>query len=152
MSCSEHAACVFGCLRNVTALYNGWSSNGDLVLSTSFGAQDTFFVKEVLMLVHGDHSLKLCCALGKSSHHVITCLRDAQVPIEGLKEALQLMVEGPWSTQQLCFDTPISELRFVSVATKPSSASVVTSVVTSANDVQRLSHEVKRGAFGFQES
>lgn len=49
-------------LRNVTALYNGWSSNGDLVLSTSFGAQDTFLVRDV--------------------------------PIEGLKEALQLMVEG----------------------------------------------------------
>eukprot|EP00930_Biecheleria_cincta_P037478 TRINITY_DN25733_c0_g1_i1.p1 TRINITY_DN25733_c0_g1~~TRINITY_DN25733_c0_g1_i1.p1 ORF type:complete len:355 (+),score=58.42 TRINITY_DN25733_c0_g1_i1:34-1065(+) len=32
---------------NVTALYNGWSKNGDLVLSTSFGAQETFLVKEV---------------------------------------------------------------------------------------------------------
>lgn len=32
--------------RNVTALYNGWASNGDLVLSTSFGAQDTFLVRE----------------------------------------------------------------------------------------------------------
>jgi len=32
---------------NVTALYNGWSRNGDLVLSTSFGAQETFLLKEV---------------------------------------------------------------------------------------------------------
>ena len=31
--------------RNVTALYNGWASNGDMVLSTSFGAQDTFLVR-----------------------------------------------------------------------------------------------------------
>lgn len=47
---------------NVTALYNGWASNGDLVLSTSFGAQSTFLVRDV--------------------------------PIEGLKEALQLMAPG----------------------------------------------------------
>ena len=74
-------------LRNVTALYNGWSSNGDLVLSTSFGAQDTFFVKEAWRLrwVAGT------CSRQSSVLHV--ALR--QVPIEGLKEALQLLVEGP---------------------------------------------------------
>lgn len=32
---------------NVTAFYNGWSSNGDLILSTSFGAQATFLVKDI---------------------------------------------------------------------------------------------------------
>lgn len=32
---------------NVTSLYNGWSANGDLILSTSFGAQPTFVLKEI---------------------------------------------------------------------------------------------------------
>jgi len=68
---------------NVTALYNGWSSNGDLVLSTSFGAQDTFLVREV--------------------------------PIEGLKEALQLMVEGEtrrfWIPGKLGFGATSEESR-----------------------------------------
>mmetsp|Transcript_80847 Transcript_80847/g.232292 ORF Transcript_80847/g.232292 Transcript_80847/m.232292 type:complete len:341 (+) Transcript_80847:47-1069(+) len=32
---------------NITALYNGWSSNGDLILSTSFGGQSDFWLKEV---------------------------------------------------------------------------------------------------------
>ncbi|CAE7200645.1 FKBP9 [Symbiodinium sp. KB8] len=68
---------------NVTALYNGWSSNGDLVLSTSFGAQDTFFIKEV--------------------------------PVEGLKEALQLLVEGEtrrfWIPGKLAFGERAEESR-----------------------------------------
>ncbi|CAK9110329.1 unnamed protein product [Durusdinium trenchii] len=68
---------------NVTALYNGWASNGDLVLSTSFGAQDTFLVREV--------------------------------PIEGLKEALQLMVEGEtrrfWIPGKLGFGATADESR-----------------------------------------
>jgi len=68
---------------NVTALYNGWSSNGDLVLSTSFGAQDTFLVREV--------------------------------PLEGLKEALQLMVEGEtrrfWIPGKLGFGATAEESR-----------------------------------------
>jgi len=32
---------------NVTALYNGWSAKGDLVLSTAYGAQSTFLLKEI---------------------------------------------------------------------------------------------------------
>mmetsp|Transcript_55430 Transcript_55430/g.104067 ORF Transcript_55430/g.104067 Transcript_55430/m.104067 type:complete len:334 (-) Transcript_55430:110-1111(-) len=72
-----------GLESNVTALYNGWSSNGDLVLSTSFGAQDTFVVKEV--------------------------------PVEGLKEALQLMVAGEtrrfWIPGKLAFGERAEESR-----------------------------------------
>ena len=63
----------------MTALYNGWSSNGDLVLSTSFGAQDTFFIKEARQ------------ALSTVSQRELIAM---EVPVEGLKEALQLLVEG----------------------------------------------------------
>jgi len=60
---------------NVTAFFNGWSKDGDLMMSTSFGAQQTFIVKDI--------------------------------PIDGLREGFQLMVEGEtkrfWIPSNLAF-------------------------------------------------